>query len=165
MRPTPVDRLQLEPFRILDKDWALLVAGTASPNPMTVSWGGFGTLWNRPVCTVFVRPTRHTFECLEQSAAFTLNFLAPELRHALAVCGDLSGRDVDKWKAAGIAPVASQNVKVPRVAGTILSLECKILATADIDPARFLDRSIDALYPEKDYHRVYWGEVLLAWSA
>ena len=34
------------PFNLLDNDWALLTAGSAeSFNTMTVSWGGFGVLW------------------------------------------------------------------------------------------------------------------------
>ena len=42
----------LRPFHLLDKEWALLVAGTERPNPMPVSWGGFGEIWNRPAVTV-----------------------------------------------------------------------------------------------------------------
>ena len=54
--------LVISPFDILDKSWALLVAGVEHPNPMTVSWGGFGTLWNKPVVTLYVRPTRYTWQ-------------------------------------------------------------------------------------------------------
>lgn len=157
--------LQLEPFRVLDQEWALLVGGRSRPNPMTVSWGGFGTLWNRPTVTVFVRPTRHTFHCIEESLAFTLNFVPPGMRRALEVCGEMSGRDGDKWKEAGIEPLASETIEVPRVRGSILSFECRVMATADVDPKRFADGTIARLYPEQDYHRVYWAEVLAAWTA
>ena len=92
--------LTLRPFEILDVEWALLVAGSERPNPMTVSWGGLGTLWNRPVATVYVRPTRHTFSLLEAEPSFTLNFLPEPFRGALDLCGSRSGRDLDKWKAA-----------------------------------------------------------------
>jgi len=164
MNKISIESLQLQPFRVLDQDWALLVAGSKHPNPMTVSWGGFGTLWNHPVCTVFVRPTRHTFACLEESAAFTLNFLPDSMRDALDICGERSGRDCDKWKEAGIEPVASENIAVPRVAGAALSFECRLLASVDLDPTRFLDPGIDKQYPGKDYHRVYWGKVLAVWQ-
>jgi flavin reductase (DIM6/NTAB) family NADH-FMN oxidoreductase RutF len=164
MNKIAIQDLKLEPFRLLDQQWALLVAGRSNPNPMTVSWGGFGTLWNRPTVTVFVRPTRHTFQCMEESLAFTLNFLPPEMRSALQLCGTMSGRDSDKWKSAAIEPIPSDEIAVPRVAGSILSLECRVMATADLDPKRFADGTIDKLYPEHDYHRVYWGELLAAWS-
>ncbi len=36
-------------FAQFDKKWALLCAGTKDHhNAMTISWGGMGTLWNKP---------------------------------------------------------------------------------------------------------------------
>ena len=154
----PVDFLA-RPFHLLDKEWALLVAGKAKPNPMTVSWGGFGTLWNKPVVSIYVRPTRFTFCLLETEPDFTLNFLPHSMKSALDYCGSRSGRDVDKWKEAGIKPVPSKKVGAPRVAGSELAIECKVLASLNITPSRFLDPSIEELYPKKDYHRLFIGEV------
>ena len=163
MRVVKPEELTLRPFHILDKRWALLVAGAQNPNPMTVSWGGFGTLWNRPVVTVYVRPTRHTFTRLASQPEFTLNVLPPERREALNLCGSLSGRDVDKWAAAGLKPLPSERVAVPRVEGADLSFECRILANMDLDPGHFLDSGLEGHYQDRDYHRVFLGEVLLVW--
>ncbi len=155
----------LRPFHLLDKEWALLVAGTERPNPMTVSWGGFGTIWNRPAVTVYVRPTRHTFGLLEAGHAFTLNVLPASRRNALELCGTRSGRDLDKWKAAGLVPEASSEVPVVRIAGSDLSLECRLMATMQVDPARFRDPSIEGNYPQRDYHTAFLGEVLAVWAS
>lgn len=155
--------LTVKPFQVLDKEWALLVGGKDHPNPMTVSWGGLGTLWNRPVVTVYVRPSRHTFELLNRHPEFTLNVLPAAKRPALELCGARSGRDLDKWSAAGLVAQPSEVVAVPRVTGARLAFECRVLATLDLDPARFLDPAIDKLYAAKDYHRVFLGEVLVAW--
>jgi len=163
MRRIELTDLTLKPFDILDREWALLVGGDGKPNPMTVSWGGLGTLWQRPVATVYVRPTRHTWSLLNGCPAFTLNFLPATLRPALQICGSKSGRDLDKWVAAGISPEASATISVPRVKGARISLECRTLATLDFDPARFLVADIESLYPQKDYHRIFFGEVLAAW--
>ena len=165
MRRIDPSRLVLRPFEILDLEWALLVGGRERPNPMTVSWGGFGTLWQRPVATVYVRPTRHTFSLLETTREFTLNFLPESLRDALDFCGTHSGRDLDKWEPAGLKPERSERIAVPRVREAILALECRVLATLDVDPSRFLDREIDELYPDRDYHRMFLGEVLAAWGS
>lgn len=163
-RIEPAD-LDLRPFQLLDREWALLVGGAGRPSPMTVSWGGLGTLWQKPVATVYVRPTRHTWELLNGHPEFTLNFLPPARRPALELCGSRSGRDTDKWRAAGLRPEPAAAVTVPRVAGSLLSLECRVLATLDFDPARFLDPGIAGLYPARDYHRLFFGEVLAAWGA
>jgi len=157
--------LSIRPFHLLDEEWALLVAGRERPNPMTVSWGGFGTLWNRPVATVYVRPTRFTFGLLAEEPHFTLNFVPDTLRPALELCGRVSGRDIDKWSAAGIVAEPASTVPVPRVAGARLALECRVLATVDLDPDRFLDPAILPLYPRRDFHRAFLGEVLAAWTA
>jgi flavin reductase (DIM6/NTAB) family NADH-FMN oxidoreductase RutF len=158
-RVSPQDLL-VKPFTILDRQWALLVAGSERPNPMTVSWGGLGTLWDRPVATVYVRPTRFTYSRLETEPYFTLNFLPERYRAALDLCGSVSGRDTDKWGATSLSRAPGLNVPVPHVAEAELALECRVLATLDIDPRRFLEPAIRDLYPKKDYHRVFLGEVL-----
>lgn len=162
MREIDFRDVHLRPFQALDDDWAVLVAGREKPNPMTVSWGGFGTLWNRPVVTVYVRPTRHTWGLLNAHPEFTLNFLPETLRPALELCGKLSGRDADKWAASKLTREPSLAVGVPRVAQARLSFECKVLSFFDFDPARFADPSIQGLYPQKDFHRAFVGQVLKA---
>jgi len=164
MQPIDPANLTLRPFHILDAEWALLVGGRGRPNPMTVSWGGLGTLWNRPVATVYVRPTRFTFGLLETHPEFTLCFLPPTMKAALDLCGSRSGRNTDKWSAAGLRAEPSAAVAVPRVAGSSLVLEGRVLATFDLDPARFLDSAIESLYPKRDYHRAFIGEVVAAWA-
>lgn len=152
--------LQLRPFHQLDKEWAILVGGKERPNPMTVSWGGMGTLWNRAVVTVYVRPTRYTFELLAEHPEFTLNFLDRGRRPALNICGTTSGRDQNKWDLAELEPAKAVRVAVPRIKDATFVFECRILSHVDLDPAHFVDPALDKLYPEKDYHRVFFGEVL-----
>ena len=80
----------------------LITAGNLTKyNTMTASWGGFGILWNKPVCYVFVRPSRYTFEFMESNAGFTLSFFPKEYRKALNILGSKSGRDLDKVKLSG----------------------------------------------------------------
>jgi flavin reductase (DIM6/NTAB) family NADH-FMN oxidoreductase RutF len=154
----------VRPFHLLDREWALLVAGREKPNPMTVSWGGMGTLWGRSVVTIYVRPTRYTWTLLEAHSEFTLNFLPEARRASLQLCGSRSGRDGDKWAPAGLEPVASERIAVPRVAGARLAFECRVLASLDFDPSRFLDPSIQEMYAAEDYHRIYVGEVAAVWE-
>ncbi len=168
-RGVPLHRIEPEewttrPFQVLHEQWALLVGGDEHPNPMTISWGGFGTLWELPIVTVFVRPVRHTWGLLNASPFFTVNFMPEPFHRALEICGEISGRDVDKWAAAGIHPLGGGTVPVPRVAEARTAIECRILAHLDLDPARFLDPAIDRHYPQADYHRAFLGEVLAVWT-
>ena len=165
MRRIDPKEISLRPFAALDDDWALLASGADKPNLMTVSWGGFGTLWNRPVVTVYVRPTRFSYGLLNGHPEFTLNFMPDSRRDALELCGATSGIDTDKWAAAKLTPLAPESVKVPRVAEAGLSFECRILAAFDFDPARFFDKTILEQYPGKDFHRAFVGQVLAAFAA
>ena len=58
-------------FSQFDKKWALLTAGDKENfNTMTVSWGGLGTIWGKPVATVYVRKSRYTHEFMEDNDYF-----------------------------------------------------------------------------------------------
>ena len=71
------EQITRSPFTLIGKDWALLTGGTPEKcNPMTVSWGGVGILWNKPVATVYVRPQRYTLGLLNENEQFTLCFFA-----------------------------------------------------------------------------------------
>lgn len=146
-------------FKLIDKDWMLITAGSIkSWNTMTASWGGLGVLWNKPVAFAFVRPTRHTYGFMERAGRFTLSFFPERYRKALAFCGTHSGRDTDKAAATGLAPLAVAPGAVSFKQARLV-LVCRKLYTTDIDPARFVDPKIDRLYPKKDYHRLYVGEI------
>jgi flavin reductase (DIM6/NTAB) family NADH-FMN oxidoreductase RutF len=147
-------------FKLIDKDWMLITAGTIDAwNTMTASWGGLGILWNKSVAFCFVRPTRHTYGFMEKHDRFTLSFFEEEWREALNLCGTRSGRDTDKAKETGLKPVSGAQGTVHFEQARMV-LECRKLYFQDISPERFLDPSIDKNYPNKDYHRMYVGEVL-----
>jgi len=152
--------LWLPPLQVLEKRWALVVAGDKKPNPMTVAWGGFGTLWQKPVVTIYIRPTRFTHKLLMARDEFTLNILPSKFRKALNICGTLSGRDCDKWDKSGLSPRKSSAVAVPGVREAELIFECGTLARFRMKGRNFLDEGIEEFYPGKDYHTIFVGEVL-----
>ena len=81
-------------FAQFDKKWALLTAGGKEKfNTMTISWGGLGTLWGKPVATVYVRESRYTHEFMDREDYFTVSFYPESCRRTLGVLGSKSGRD------------------------------------------------------------------------
>ena len=94
-------------FELFERQWALVTAGSPEHfNCCTLSWGGMGTLWNRPVVTVYVHPARYTREFLNANEFFTVSFFPEEHRKALGILGTHSGRDGDKISASGLSPIA-----------------------------------------------------------
>ncbi len=153
------EHVQENPFTLIGEEWMLITAGTIdSWNTMTAAWGGLGYLWNRDVSYCFVRPNRYTYEFMEKADYYTLSFFDAEYKDALNYCGTHSGRDVDKAKETGLTPAsfAHQTVGFEQAR---LVLVCRKLYVDDIKPSNFIDETLDRLYPAKQYHRVYIGEV------
>jgi len=151
-------------FKLIEQDWMLITAGPPTHyNTMTASWGGLGNLWNRKVSFCFVRPQRYTYQFLEESPTFSLAFFAERYRPALELCGSRSGREINKAAASGLTPIAI-TPGITSFAEARLVLECRKIYHQDIHPAHFVDSSIADLYPARDYHRMYIGEVLKGWA-
>ncbi len=143
--------------------WMLLTAGVHAPgqfNTMTVSWGGLGEIWNKPLAMVVVRPSRYTYEFIDKHPDFTLCVLPGEYKDQLTLCGTRSGRSVDKVKATGLTPVKSAAVAAPGFDEAELILECRKMYYDDIEPSHFLAAHIESNYNGRDYHRMYFGEIL-----
>ena len=97
---------EYQAFGLFEKQWALVTAGSPERfNGCTVGWGCLGTLWNRPVVTVYLHPARYTRGFLQENDSFTVCFFPESRRKALAIMGSRSGRDGDKVSAAGLTPV------------------------------------------------------------
>jgi flavin reductase (DIM6/NTAB) family NADH-FMN oxidoreductase RutF len=157
-RDVAPDQLTENPFRLIGADWMLITSGRPERfNTMTASWGGMGVLWERKVCYIFIRPTRYTFEFIERSANFTLSFFDENYRKALLFCGTHSGRNTDKLKGTGLTAITRDGSVYFDEARMVLL--CRKVYSQDIDPERFVDQSIKNLYPQKDYHRMYVGEI------
>jgi flavin reductase (DIM6/NTAB) family NADH-FMN oxidoreductase RutF len=164
-RLVSVDALEVSPCRLWDKQWLVLACGDFAArrfNAMAVAWGSLGTMWSKPFAQVVVRPTRYTFEFMEQFDTFTLSAFPEKHRKAVELLGTRSGRDGDKIAASGLTPVAAAKVAAPGFAEAELTLECRKIYWNDFDPRHFLEESIAANYPKRDYHRVYFGEILAA---
>lgn len=151
--------MYLDALTEFDKQWALLTAGTADRfNTMTVSWGGLGTLWGKPVATVYVRPSRYTYAFMEESDVFTVSFYPEAYRKDLSVLGSRSGRDGDKVALTKLTPQPlPQGVTFAQATQTLV---CRKLYHQDLLPERIPADVVRQYYPQGDVHRLYIGEVV-----
>jgi len=163
LKKVKLDKITEHPFTVIDKDWMLIAAGPSEAyNMMTASWGGLGTLWNKSVCYVFIRPTRLTYKFMENNSTFSINFFEEKYRKVLNLCGSKSGRDINKMFLPELT-VTTEN-------GTVyfnearLVLICKKLYYQDIDPKYFIEPDLDKNYVNKDYHRMYIGEIVQSYE-
>lgn len=154
----------LAPLYKLDQEWALLTAGTKEKfNTMTISWGGFGTIWNKPVVTVYVRPTRYTYEFIENNEYFTISFYDDEYKKDLVILGSKSGKEIDKVSLTKLTPdFLDKGISFKESKLTII---CKKIYFQDlninnIDNKNIIQSEIDRFYKNEPMHRMYIGEVV-----
>ena len=151
-------------FDRIGKQWMLISASDGErANTMTASWGGLGILWNKPVAFCFIRPQRFTCPIAERAGRLTLSFLDEEYRKALTLCGRLSGRDVDKFKEAGLT-LTYTDAGDPYPAEASFVLVCRTLYLQEMTEDSFVDKSLLSHYEIKDYHKVFVCEIEEIWK-
>ena len=151
--------LRVDTFSQFDKKWALLTAGTKDKfNSMTISWGGTGTLWGKPVATTYVRTSRYTHEFMDDNDYFTISFFTEDMKSILGVFGSKSGRDIDKMNYEGLtAKEAGESVTFEEAE---LTLVCKKLFKQKLDEANMPKEVVEAFYSGDASHDMYIGEVV-----
>ncbi|MCF7826141.1 MAG: flavin reductase family protein, partial [Candidatus Marinimicrobia bacterium] len=126
------------------------------------AWGSIGCMWEKPFAQIVVRPQRYTRGYVDHSDAFTLCAFPEKYAGDLTIMGTISGRDGDKLSQTNFTPRPSTVVAPPSYNEACLILECRTMYRQDMDPAGFVDQSTHEIYKEKDYHRIYYGEILKA---
>jgi flavin reductase (DIM6/NTAB) family NADH-FMN oxidoreductase RutF len=113
----------------------VFVVGTydaqGGPNVMAVAWGCI--CCSKPPClAISVRKATYTYGNLVERKAFTVSIPPRDYVEAVDFFGLASGRDVDKFAAAGLTPVRSDLVDAPYVGEFPLILECKVVHIAEL---------------------------------
>ena len=137
----------------------LTVKAEAQLNTMTIGWATVGIVWSKPIMMVAVRDSRHTFGIIEKAADFTVTFPGDGMKKELMFCGTKSGRTYDKFKECSLQIGAAQKTLSPIIQVPGIHFECKIVYKSAMDPA-LLDAGYMSLYPENDFHTLYFGEIL-----
>lgn len=146
-------------FDLIGKQWALVTAGDKDAlNTMTVSWGGAGIMWGKPVAFTFIRPMRHTFSFLEKGDYFTMSFLPEEYREALKLCGSKSGKDCDKIAEAGLTTLFTDN-GVPYFAEAEMVFVCKKMYGQFLNEESVTGGEDVLKWYNEDYHKMYISEI------
>ena len=134
-------------------------------NSMVIEWGSLGVAFKKPIFTVYVKPDRYTYEVMEKSDIFTVNFIERKLMNKFAIYGTKSGKDINKEEEAGT------HIKFLEKGGITFDeavevYVCKKMAKSIIDE-KSMDPYIKELYKNnvKVYrtqtpHVLYIGEII-----
>ena len=96
-----------------------------SSNLLTVAWAG--TVSSDPVrVSVSIRPERYSYSLIKANGELVINLPSRKMVRAVDLCGVKSGREIDKFKIAGLNKEPAGLVRPPLVQEAPLALECKV---------------------------------------
>ena len=141
----------------------LTVAAKRQKNVMTIGWALVGILWRKSVMMVAVRNSRHTFGLMEEADSFTVSVPTKDMKKELDFCGTMSGKTIDKFRECRLATRTAKKVSSPVLDIPGYHYECRRLYKNALDP-KMMDKELEYLYPKKDYHTLYFGEIVACYQ-
>ncbi len=94
-------------------------------NGMAVAWNT-GLSSKPPLFGLLIAPKRLTHEMIEKAGEFSVNFLPSEKSEIIAICGRISGRDMDKFREYNIELEPSLKISSPIIKDSYAAYECKL---------------------------------------
>ena len=140
-----------------------VVDESGEQNLLTLSWGLLGRFYHgRPMFVIAVTPLRYSWHSLEEVPEFVIAVPDDALSDAAAFCGSHSGRDMDKFAAAGLTRVESAHVKAPSILECPINIECRVYTS--VAPPHMLLTPEHRERPIEEQHTIYFAEVLGTYS-
>lgn len=118
------------------------------PNVMTASWwmlAGYDPLRYQ----LAVSHKTHTHEVIENNPEFVLAAPSTDMIDALAVSGQVSGRDVDKIDHLDLETVPGKDVDVPLLADAVGNIECSVLDSFEFENCTYYFAEVENAYVKK----------------
>lgn len=158
MKEINIEDLNFNAFDLL-KDWALVSAINKDKfNTMTISWGGFGSLFDTYVATIYIRPQRYTKQFIDNSEYFTLSFFDNKYKNDLTYLGRHSGLEENKVSKTNLNPIINENIVYFNEAKLVFI--CKKLFCEQMRKESFNNKEIlNEMYPNKDYSYMYIAKI------
>jgi flavin reductase (DIM6/NTAB) family NADH-FMN oxidoreductase RutF len=103
----------------------LVTCGAEKPNIITLAWVST-VCSDPPMVSIAVRPSRHSHQLIEETGEFVVNIPGEELLEVTDHCGQVSGREVDKFAEFGLTPEPASEVKAPLIAECHVNMECRV---------------------------------------
>lgn len=144
---------------------------SGKPNIITLAWVGM-VCSEPPTLSISIRPHRHSYKLIKEQREFTVNIPTVDIMKEADICGMVSGRDSDKFKATGLTPEPAKFVKAPLIKECPVALECRVKHSMSLGThemfiaeivAAHVDESVMTASGKVDYAKARpfsynWGE-------
>lgn len=80
------------------------------------------------------RPHKDTLENIRATGEFVVNIVTEEIAGPMNTTSAEVGPEVDEFALSGLTPLASERIRVPRVAESPIQMECRLRQIIEISP-------------------------------
>lgn len=149
-------------LEILSKTAFLTTHYGDKTNIMVTAWGALGMMWKLPVFVAMVRKSRYSYKLIEKTREFTVTFPYTDLSKAAQVCGQASGKDVDKLALCGLRTRPGKKIMTPVLDVPGMHLECSVIYARPMS-AEKLNSAIQELWYDRqrnNYHAFFISQIV-----
>ena len=156
----------LQPFTTPKMPAVLSAGNKDSHNSCVIGWGLLGVAWSKPLFIVYVKPDLYTYQFMETTEFFTVNFIKKSLYKKFRIYGNKSGRDINKEEESGAQIQYLDNGGITFKEAEEVYV-CKVMAKTYFDEKNlskeiidFYDKASGLFKQTKEPHGVYIGEII-----
>lgn len=160
--------IQEDVFTLVNKDLTVLTGGTPELyNSMVASWGGWGTLFDKPATWCFLRSNRYTLELIRKDKTYTMSYFEDDYKEDIMKFGKQSGRNSTKMKESNLTAVQTPEGNMTFKEAKLI-IECKLFEVTTVSPDDFETEDarkfvVDAHAETNEYHKIVFGEITNVW--
>ncbi len=96
------------------------------PNVLAVAWHS-PLSHDPPLLGISIGKGHFSHDLISQCGEFVFNVVSQEFQKAIELCGNRSGRELDKFREAGLKMMPAYHVRPPVIAGALAHLECTVV--------------------------------------
>jgi len=105
-------------------------------NIMPMSWHTMME-FEPPIVGCVISNRNYTFDIVKKTKNCVINIPTVELAKKVVACGNISGRDFDKFRAFGLTQVPASLVAAPLIGECYANLECRVVDTRMVNKYNF----------------------------
>lgn len=121
----------------------------SAPNILTVAAIGI-CCFDPPLIGVAIRPNRYSHGLISESGEFVINVPNWDLVRQVDLCGSLSGKEKNKFAAAGLTPLPASMVRPPLIRECPINIECKVKQTLNLGTHDFFLSEVVATHMDEE---------------
>ncbi len=128
-------KTQIKPKRPIYPTPAALITSvdeTGNPNIITLGEVFNISITNPVIIGIAIRKAAYSHSLISKTREFVVNMPTVDIIDKVMVCGEVSGRGVDKFEKTGLTPLPAVRVSPPLITECLINLECKVLGIQEI---------------------------------